>query len=124
MTLCYDAKKAAGLPRPAYTAALGAEGCFLNTTYWPVYAAPLLNLYDRTSPVPYRDAKRLQNYRTLKLPNTEKAVNETALVLSHTHLLGGAAYIDGLLQAVEKVNARLPKVARWWRAKQAAEAKS
>ncbi len=123
MTLCYDAKKAAGLPKAAYSAALAAEGCSLYGTYWPVYSAPLLNLYDRTSPVPYRDPKRMQNYRTLKLANTEKAVNETALVLSHTHLLGSAAYIGELLLAIEKVNARLPKVAAWWREKQKKAAK-
>jgi dTDP-4-amino-4,6-dideoxygalactose transaminase len=123
MTLVYDAKKAGGLPRDAYTAALSAEGCPVGGTYWPVYDAPLLNLYDRTSPVPYRNAKRLQNYRDLRLRNTEKAVKETAVTLSHTHLLGEEAYTGELLRAVAKVDDSLPRVARWWREKQAREKK-
>jgi dTDP-4-amino-4,6-dideoxygalactose transaminase len=119
MTFCYDAKKAGGLPREAYRSALAAEGCPLGGTYWPVYAAPLLNLYDQTSPVPHRKSARIQNYKTLKLPNTEKAVNETALVLMHTHLLGSREYASQLLAAVDKVNHSLRKVAAWWRRKEA-----
>jgi len=119
MTLVYDPKKAANLPKSAYTAAAAAEGCPLGSTYWPVYAAPLLNLYDRTSPVPFRDAKSMQNYRDLKLPNTERAVNDTAVVVSHTHLLGDRAYIDELLRAIEKVNDGLGSVRRWHKEQQA-----
>jgi len=106
MTLVYDPHKA-GLPKSDYINAATAEGCPFSNTYWPVYSAPLLNLYDSTSPVPFRNAKAIQNYRTLKLPNTERAVNETALTLLHTHLLGDRAYIDQLLDAVEKVNGNL-----------------
>ena len=121
MTLCYDPRKAGGLPRAAYLAAIGAEGCPLTGTYWPVYSAPLLNLYDRTSPVPYRKGVRSQDYRNLKLPHTEKAANETAVVLPHSHLLGPREYMAELLQAVDKVNHALPKVAAWWRQKEAAK---
>lgn len=108
MTLVYDPKKAGGLDKHGYAAAAGAEGFPLGGTYWPVYRAPLMNLYDRTSPVPYRDPKTLQDYASLRLPNTEKAVEETALVLSHTHLLGSEDYITQLLAAVRKVNDNLP----------------
>jgi L-glutamine:2-deoxy-scyllo-inosose/3-amino-2,3-dideoxy-scyllo-inosose aminotransferase len=108
MTLVFDPKKAAGLDKAGYTAALCAEGCFMGGTYWPVYRAPLMNLYDKTSPVPYRNQADLQDYKSLRLPNTERAVEETAVTLSHTHLLGSADYIDQLLAAVRKVNDNLP----------------
>ena len=110
MTLVYDSKKAENTPRHAYTHALGAEGFTAGGTYAPVYANPLMNLYDKTSPAPYRNQKNIQDYRSLKLPNVEKAVNETAVTLSHTHLLGTRAYIDELLAAVRKVNDNLKSV--------------
>ena len=75
-----------------------------------MYKNPLLNLYDTTSPVPFRDRKTIQNYRALKLPNVEKAVNETALVMSHTQLLGTRGYMTQWVQAIAKVNARLGQV--------------
>ncbi|NQU09445.1 DegT/DnrJ/EryC1/StrS family aminotransferase, partial [bacterium] len=117
MTLVYDAKRAGGLCKHGYAHALAAENCPVGDTYWPVYRAPLLNLYDRTSPVPYRDQKKLQNYKTLKLPNTERAVNDTALLISHTHLLGDRAYLDQLLAAIDKVNHQLPAAKRAWQEK-------
>ncbi len=123
MTFCYDARQADGLPKAGYQAALAAEGFGLGGTYWPVYRAPLLNLYDRTSPVPYRDAARMQNYRRLKLPNTEKAVNDTALVLPHTRLLGSRAYTAELLAAVDKINGNLKRIKTWWRKQEAKKAK-
>ena len=106
LTLHYDPKKANGVPRAAYAKALQAEGFAVGETYAPVYRSPLLNLYDRTSPVPFR-ASTPQDYRTLRLPNVERAVGETALVLPHPHLLGTPEYIADLLVAVEKVNDRL-----------------
>jgi diguanylate cyclase (GGDEF)-like protein len=98
MTLVYDPKMAAGLCKHAYLWALAAERCYLGDTYWPVYRAPLLNLYDTTSPVPYRKEKLPQNYRNLNLPNTERAVNDTAVILSHGHLLG-----DRVLRAIGQI---------------------
>ena len=118
MTLCYDPRKAGGLPKEAYTAALSAEACALGGTYWPVYSAPLLNLYDGTSPVPFRKGA-VQDYASLKLPNVERAVKETAVILSHTQLLGSDEFIAELLGAIDKVNHSLPRVAAWWRAKEA-----
>ncbi len=110
MTLVFDPAQAGGLKKNDYARALAAEGCPLGGTYWPVYASPLLNLYDATSPVPFRGRKGIQDYRALKLPNVEKAVNETALVMMHQHLLGSRAYMDQLLAAVRKVNDRLGQV--------------
>jgi len=115
LTLVYDSKKAENLPRQAYIYALAAEGCPVGGTYAPVYANPLMNLYDKTSPVPYRDQKKIQDYRSLKLPNVEKAVNETAVTLSHTHLLGERAYVDELLAAIRKVNDNLKSVRNAWK---------
>ena len=120
MTLFFDPAEAGGATRSAYSRALSAEGCPVGGGYSPVYAAPLMNLYDRTSPVPYRPAERVQDYRDLKLPNTERAVNETALLLPHVHLLGDEAYIDQLLTAVAKVNDRLGEVQAAWEREQAA----
>ncbi len=119
MTLVFDPAQAGGVTREEYNQALWAERCFLGGTYAPVYANPLLNLYDSTSPVPFRDQKQIQTYRTLKLPNVEKAVNETALVLMHYHLLGSRGYMDQILLAVRKVNDRLRDVTRLSREKAA-----
>ena len=113
MTLYYDSRKAGGLHRNDYNAALRAEGCSMGPTYYPVYASPLLNLYDRTSPVPFRDQKKIQDYKNLKLPNVEKAFNETALLLSHTHLLGARTYMDQLVAAIRKVNDQLSAVRKY-----------
>jgi len=107
MTFVYDPKQALGVDKDTYAKATIAEGCGLWNTYWPVYAAPLLNLYDRTSPVPFRDRKHIQNYRHLKLPNVERAFRETALVLSHTHLRAPRAYMRQLVAAIRKVNDNL-----------------
>jgi len=112
MTLHFDPAGAEGLHRGRYAAALKAEGCPLGTPYPPVYRNPLLNLYDRTSPIPYRDPAAMQDYANLQLPVTERAVGETALLLAHQHMLGEDEYIDQLLLAVRKVNDNLSAVRR------------
>ncbi len=114
MTLYYDAEKAQGLSRQGFAWALAHEGCIMGGTYEPVYRHPLLNLYDRTSPIPFRDKKLTPNYRALKMPNTEHAHANTALLLFHTHLLGSQAYIAQLLKAVQKVSDNLPAVKAAW----------
>ena len=119
LTLYFDPEKA-GLPRDAYQWAAAEEGLCMGTTYPPVYRAPLMNLYAGTSPIPYRDPKTTPDYRNLKLPNVEKAVGETALVLGHSCLLGDDAYIDELLAAADKINGQLPAVRAAWEKKQAA----
>ncbi len=110
MTLHFDPEAAAGVTRAQYVAALQAEGAPFGGTYAPVYRNPLLNLYDRTSPVPFRDATRLQDYAALRLPETERAVSDTGVLLSHTHLLGCVDYLDQLLGAVAKVNGQLDRI--------------
>ena len=110
MTLHFDAGKANGLSLPQYLQALGAEGCPMGRTYEPVYRNKLLNLYDTTSPVPFRDPAALQNFAEMKLPVTERVVNEEGVVMSHVYLLGTPAYIQQLLQGVEKVNNRLNEI--------------
>lgn len=107
MTLKFDPKKANGLTKQDYAKVLAAEGCSLSGTYGAVHQNALMNLYAATSPVPYRDQKGIQDYQNLKLPGVEKAVNETALTLSHTHLLGTQKYLDMLLGAIGKVNDNL-----------------
>jgi L-glutamine:2-deoxy-scyllo-inosose/3-amino-2,3-dideoxy-scyllo-inosose aminotransferase len=119
MTLYFDPAKSGGVRKQAFAHALEAEGCNLGSTYWPAYRTPLLNLYDRTSPMPFRDPKTMQDYRQLRLPNTERAAEETALLLSHPHMLGGVAYIKQLLAAVRKVTDDLPAAqAAWEKAQQ------
>lgn len=110
LTMHYDPVVAGGLGKDAYMEALRAEGFGVNATYWPVYRAPLMNLYDRTSPVPFRDQSRMQDYRNLRLPEVETAVAQTALTLPHQYLLGDDAFIDQLIAAVAKVNAALPRL--------------
>ncbi len=123
LTCYYDPAQAGGVNKHAFAHALAKEGCSLSGPYWPVYRTPLLNLYDRTSPVPFRDSKRIQNYRDLRLPNTERCVEETALLMNHVSLLGSAAYIDQLLTAVRKVTENLPAVGRAWAKQQQAQKK-
>ena len=111
MTLHFDPAKADGVTRADYLRALRAEGIGFSTPYWPVYRTPLLNLYDEaTSPVPFRDPGKIQNYRDLKLPNVERTCNDTGVMLAHVHLLGGLKYMDQIAAAVAKVNAALPAV--------------
>ncbi len=112
LTLHYDANKANGLARADFLRALSAEGIGFGGTYAAVYASPLLNLYDKTSPIPYRDAKKVQDYGKLKLPVTERVVHEEGVTLGHTHLLGSDAYIEQLLAAVAKVQRNLGSIPR------------
>ncbi len=122
LTMYYDGATAGGLPKAGYLAAANAEGCSLVGTYSPVYAAPLLNLYDeQTSPVPYRDQRRLQDYRHLKLPNVEKAVKETGVIMMHHHLLGDREYLQQLLDGLAKVNDNLEGARQSWEEKQTAK---
>ncbi|NQU41760.1 DegT/DnrJ/EryC1/StrS family aminotransferase [bacterium] len=118
LTLTFDPREADGLTRDQYRAVLCAEGVSVYPPYSPVYRNPLLNLYDRTSPIPYRDSSSIQDYRKLRLPATEAAADETALLLSHSHLLGGDDYIDQLIRGVRKVNDSL-SAARDYFARQA-----
>lgn len=111
MTLHFDPAQAEGLTRSQYMQALAAEGLALTETYEPVYRNPLLNLYDRTSPLPYRDSAP-QKYDELRLPVCERVKNETGVLLFHTHLLSAPEYIRQLLDAVEKVNAQLAEASR------------
>lgn len=119
MTLHFEAEKAQGLTRSQYQQALAAEGLLLTETYEPVYRNPLLNLYDRTSPIPYRPNVP-QDYARLYLPACEKAKNEDVLLLAHQHLLAEPEYIQQLLNAVEKVNSHLNEARRYF-ASQAAD---
>ena len=90
----------------------------MTSTYAPVYANPLLNLSARTSPVPFRDAGVIQNYGELKLPNVEKAVNETAVLLSHTYLLGDGTHMQQLVDGIAKVNDNLGAIQRHFEAEE------
>jgi len=114
LTMLYDDAAAGGLAREAYLWALKAEGVPVGGPYEPVYRSGLLNLYDRTSPVPFRPAGSVQDYASLRLPNTERAVEETGVILGHPNLLGEDAYIDQLIAAVAKVNDHLAEARREW----------
>lgn len=109
MTLHFDPEQAGGLDRGQYFAALAAEGLGLAAPYAPVYRNQLLNLYDTTSPVPYRDPALVQNYAELKLPVVERVCEQTGAILMHNHLLAEPEYIAQLLSAVEKVNSGLDR---------------
>jgi L-glutamine:2-deoxy-scyllo-inosose/3-amino-2,3-dideoxy-scyllo-inosose aminotransferase len=110
MTLHFDASQSGGVTRDQYLQAAGAEGCPLGAPYPPVYRHPILNLYDGTSPVPFRDASAIQNYADLKLPVTERVVNDEGVVLGQVALLGSREYLDQLLLAIQKINGRLGEV--------------
>jgi len=112
LTMHFDPAKAGGLTREQYLQALSREGFAAGKPYWPVYASPLLNLYDTTSPIPFRDPAVVQDYRTVgtKLPVTERACNVTGVCMGHPALLGDDAYLDELLLAARKVQEQLPKV--------------
>lgn len=110
MTLHFDESKADSLTREQYLAALGAEGFYLGAPYPAVNKHRILNLYDVTSPVPFRDPAVMQNYAELCLPVTERVVNSEGVVLSHTFLLGGEPLMRQYLDAVKKVNDHLMEI--------------
>lgn len=109
MSLHFMPERAEGLTREQYRQALAAEGLALVEVYDPVYRNPLLNLYDSTSPIPYRESTP-QDYTALHLPMCEQVKTETGLLLFHTELLCEPEYIEQLLAAVEKVNSDLAGV--------------
>ena len=110
MTFYYDPAKAEGVTLDQYQTALDHENATFLRTYDPVYQNKLLNLYDQTSPIPYRDQTKVQDYKNLRLPNTERACFETALLLFHYHLLGSKKYMDQIVRAIRKVNDNLLSV--------------
>lgn len=110
LTLHFDPEKAAGVTRDQYIAAVGAEGMQMMPVYPSVYHSGLLNLYDKTSPVPYRDQQNIQDYKNLKLPVVDRVVNETGLAMIHWYLLGDKDYNDQMLNAVARVNDNLGAV--------------
>ena len=110
MTFNFDPEKAEGVTKSQYMAALAAEGFGIMDVYPAVYKSGLLNLYHRTSPVPYRDPSVVQDYKNLKLPNVEKVVNETGIVMIHYNLLGSKEFNDQMISAAAKVNENLAAV--------------
>jgi L-glutamine:2-deoxy-scyllo-inosose/3-amino-2,3-dideoxy-scyllo-inosose aminotransferase len=114
LTMHLDPEQLGGLTRDQYLQALQAEGIPVGATYEPVYRSSLLNLYDRTSPIPFRNRNMVQNYAELRLPNTERAVTETAVVMSHIHLLGSRELMDQIVDGVEKVNSNLAAVKKYY----------
>ncbi len=110
LTLFFDPEKAEGLHRNRYMSALTAEGCPVVHTYAAVYKSPLMNLQDRTSPIPFRDPSRHQDYAALDLPNVSRAVDHTAVTLPHQHLLGSRDYLERLLGAIGRCNDHLAEI--------------
>lgn len=107
LTMHYDPGKALSIERGHYLAALRAEGFGLGVPYPPVYRHPILNLADRTSPVPFREAGRSRDYGSLNLPVTEGLCGRTGVQLTHQALLGSRDYLSQLLAALGKVNDNL-----------------
>jgi hypothetical protein len=122
MTLHFDPAKAEGLDRAQYIQALAAEGFPAHPPYPPVYRAPLLNLYDRTSPVPFRDPAAVQNYAELRLPVTERICGETGLVIAQPLLLADEAFALQTIEAVKKVNDNLKGLKRFFDEREARRA--
>ena len=116
MTLHFDPARADGLSREQYSKALQAEGIGLAAPYAPVYRHPLLNLADRTSPVPYRDRKGKQDYAALRLPGAEQGADQTGLILMHQALLASPACTDQLLQGVRRTNDNLAALRQYFAA--------
>ncbi len=112
LTLHVDPDQLEGLTRDQYLRALQAEWIPVAGTYEPVYRNGLLNFYDRTSPIPFRNPKPVQDYAELRLPNTERAATETGVTLSHVQLLGDREYMDQILDGIGKVNEHLDDVRR------------
>jgi L-glutamine:2-deoxy-scyllo-inosose/3-amino-2,3-dideoxy-scyllo-inosose aminotransferase len=112
LTLQVDPEKLDGLTRDRYLKALQAEWIPVGGTYEPVYRNGLLNLYDRTSPIPFRNRNTVQNYAELHLPNTERVATETGVTMSHLQLLGDREYMDQILHGIGKVNEHLDGVKR------------
>lgn len=113
MTLHYDSEKAFSVKREHYLAALAAEGFNLQVPYPPVYRHPLLNLYDSTSPVPFRNRKAMQDYKKLELPVTERVAEEEGVMFGHRWLLGSQSYMNQLLDGLKKVNDNLRELKKY-----------
>jgi len=118
MHFVFDPAKA-GVTREEYRKALAAEGISFGTPYAPVYRHPLLNLYHPTSPVPFRSCVP-QTFHSLRLPNVEKACEETGMLLGQPPLLGSRKLMDEILAAVEKVNKSLGRLRKVLAAQQKA----
>jgi L-glutamine:2-deoxy-scyllo-inosose/3-amino-2,3-dideoxy-scyllo-inosose aminotransferase len=110
VTMHFD-PAAAGMPRSSYFTAANAEGVPLILPYDPVYRNGLLNLYDRTSPVPYRDPKTVQDYANLRLPVVENVCSETGTLIMHRYLLN-KEFLKQMVAGIEKVNDNLAAIAK------------
>lgn len=120
VTMHFDPAQAEEVSRERYIAALAAEGVSVGKPYDPVYRHPLMNLQHSTSPVPYRDPERIQDYASLRLLNVERTCGETGLVMMHRMLLSEPEYIDQLVEGIAKVNDNLATVREHFAAEEAA----
>ena len=123
VTLHYDTRRANGLTRSQYIAALAAEGCQPVVPYPPVDRTNYMNLHDTTSPVPYRAPDEIQDYANLMLPVTERVCGEEGLILMHTCLHGDRAYVEQVVTAMQKVSGNLPAIKAHFEQQEAKERK-
>lgn len=125
LSMHYDKRKFGNLPRALFLEPLSHEGWSMGGPYAPVYRHPLLNLYHPTSPVPYRPKEqRIQDYRSLRLPVTERVFEEEGVFMGHTALLGGRQLMDEFILAYEKVLNNQTAIRRYYQEKERQQAKA
>jgi len=104
LSLHYDKREFGNMPRQSFLEPLHYEGWSMGGPYDPVYRHPLLNLYHPTSPVPYRaKAPKVQDYKNLRLPITERVWEEEGVFFGHSVLLGSRELMDQFILAYRKV---------------------
>jgi perosamine synthetase len=109
----YDASAFSGLPRAAFLKALGAEGVPASSGYSPLNKEPFLEDALRTRgfqaiyPKSRLDAWREQN----RCPQNDRLCSE-AIWMGQTMLLGPRQDMEDIAEAVRKVQAHAPQLAR------------
>jgi dTDP-4-amino-4,6-dideoxygalactose transaminase len=109
----YDPDQWNGIPKTRLIQALRAEGIPCSQGYMlPLYDQDLFALDSvRRRPGRYGESWRTVDYRSEKLPVTERACGEEALWLPQFVLLGGREDMDDIVSAMLKLRGRIDELA-------------
>jgi dTDP-4-amino-4,6-dideoxygalactose transaminase len=109
----YDAGRFAGLPRAAFLKALAAEGIPASGGYSPLNTQPFLDdaISGRGFTAIYSQARLASWRETNRCPANDRLCSE-AVWLTQTQLLGDRTDMDDIAEAVRKVQAHAPELAK------------
>lgn len=100
-----------GVSRDTFIKALNAEGVPCSSGYVPLYRSGLFAVNPNGCPVGCSFYGKKMDYKSLHLPNVERACDTEAVWFSQSMLLGSRRDMDDIADAVEKVIENISELA-------------